>query len=352
MSSLVIQLGNSDGNLTAEKSTVLEINKKFVFETEILTGGVETIEKIFSEWTALCEEGASNEPFFRPEWFVAFVKNFEKEILLITVRRNKKLRAVLPLVRKNSNLHGVPARKLQAVFNLQTQRFDLIHGSDETERAEIVKAVWQEIKRQSEWDVLEMRLIKKDSWLNDLLACAAGENHPTGIWQMDAAPFITLPQGEDKETLIEEFFKGSRKHLRQELNRRLRRLKELGKVEFVVTREYSPELMQRYFELEAEGWKGRGGTAVTCDPNVAQMHNDFARAVAAANALFIYELKLDDKTIAMSVNIIYDKQTIHWKTSYDEKYARYSPGNLLFRELLSDCVRRDSPEIDFLSPAT
>ena len=54
----------------------------------------------------------------------------------------------------------------------------------------------------------------------------------------------------------------------------------------------------------------------------------------------------------MSVNIKYDKQTVHWKTSYDEEYSRYSPGNLLFREFLYDCIKNHSTEVDFLSPAT
>ena len=110
--------------------------------------------------------------------------------------------------------------------------------------------------------------------------------------------------------------------------------------------------MKTYFDLESKGWKGRGGTAVTDDPSVERLHEEFAREMAANHSLFVYELKLDSKTIAMSLNLRCDHETIHWKTSYDENYSRYSPGNLLFRELVSDCIRNGSPEIDFLSPAT
>ncbi len=352
MSSLSVSIENNQLNLMDEKSSVAEAGKTAVLETEILTGGGEIIEKLSAEWTALCEEGAGNEPFLRPEWFAAFVKNFENEIILLTVRRDKKLRAVLPLMRETGTLHGVPARKLQAVFNLQTQRFDLIHGADEGERAEIVKTVWREIKKLQKWDVLEMRLVKKDSWFQDLLKLAENENYRTGIWQMDGAPFVKLPQGDDKEKLIEEHFKGIKKRFWQDLDRRLRRLKELGKVEFVVTRRYSPELMRRFFELEARGWKGREKTAAASDARSEKLHDDFARAVAAKNELFIYELKFDGKTIAMSVNIMYDQKTIFWKTSFDENYRRFSPGNLVVREFLADCIRMGSTELDMLSPAT
>ena len=351
MSSITTFLENNEQEFLFEKATV-ETCSNSAFQTEVLVGGVEIIENLSAEWTTLCEEGASNEPFFRPEWFAAFVKNFGLEIMLLTIRRNGKLRAVLPLMQKKGNLNGIPARKLQAVFNLNTQRFDLIHGADETERKEIIEALWKEIKKQKKWNVLELRLVKDGSWLNDLLALAGSENYKTGVWQMDSAPFITLPQGDDKEKLIEDFSKGLKRRFRQELKRRLRRLKELGKVEFVTTREYSPELMQRFFELEARSWKGRGGTAVACDARVEKLHEDFACAVAAENALSIYELKLDGKTIAMSINIKYDQKTVFWKTSFDENYSRFSPGNLVIQEFLTDCIRNGSTELDMLSPAT
>lgn len=320
--------------------------------TELLIGGIEIIGKIFAEWTILCEEGASNSPFLRPEWFVAFVKNFEKEVELITVRRDGKLRAILPLVKKNGTLHGIPVKKLQAVYNLQTQNFDLIHGADETERKEIVEALWKEIKKQKNWQVLELRQVKKDSWLNDLIALAESENYKTGVWGMDGSPFVSLPQGDDKEQLIENYSQGLSKNRRQLLKKKMRALEKLGKVEFVTTRGYQADLMQKYFELEAKSWKGREGTAVTNDERAAKLHDEFAREVAAKDALFIYELKLNGKTIAMYLSIMYDRQTIGWKMSFDEEYARFSPGNLLFKEVLNDCMRNGSPELDQLSPAT
>ena len=83
-----------------DESAKDKISQKQVFQSEVLIGGIEIIEKIFADWTTLCEEGASNNPFLRPEWFTAFVKNFESEIMLLTVRREEKLRAVLPLVLK------------------------------------------------------------------------------------------------------------------------------------------------------------------------------------------------------------------------------------------------------------
>ncbi len=321
------------------------------FTSETLVGGLDVIENLEPEWTVLCNEGASNEPFLRPEWFAAFVANFDTKAKLLIVRRNGRLRAVLPLMTTRETLHGIPANKLNAIFNLQTPRFDLVHGDDDSERDEILNSLWNEIKRQPKWDLVEMRLVRKDSWLNDLLILAEKEKYKTGIWDMDSAPFIELPTGENNEQLISNFTKGLKKHFRQELKRRWNRLSELGKVDFVVSREYSSELMETYFELEANSWKGREGTAATSDIRSRKLHEDFACSVSAKNALYFYELKLDQKTIAMGINIMYRDKTTFWKTSFDEKFARYAPGNLLIREFLFDCIKENSVELDMLSPA-
>lgn len=326
--------------------------ERSAYLAETLVGGVEIIEKISKEWIALCNEGASNEPFFRPEWFVSFVENFEKEILLITVRHNGKLRSVLPLVKKREILHGVPVTKLSGIFNLQSQRFDIVRPAAESEKEAILKAIWRELKRLSKWSVFETRLTYKNSWIADLLKIAESENYKTGTWEMDDAPFILLPQSNDKEKLIENYFKGLSKNRRKLLSKNLRHLQEIGNVEFSITRDYSNELMEKYFFLEAKSWKGRAGTDVTSDEKIAKLHKDFARKCAAENALFIYELKLDEKTIAMYLSIAFEEnRTIGWKMSYDEDYARFSPGNVLFKEVISECLRQNSAELDMLSPS-
>ncbi len=320
-------------------------------ETTTIRGGIEIIGAIAAEWIELCEEGASNNPFLRPEWFSSFVKNFDSEIELITVRCDGKLRALIPLVSKRSRIHGLPVRNLQAVFNLNTPRFDLIHGADESQRSQVVEALWGEMKKNSAWDMIEIRLVKKDSWLTDLLVLAAGEKYPTGIWPMDGAPFIDLPENNDGHG-TENYFKGPRQHFGKELDRRTRRLSELGQVEFHVTNEYSVDLIKRYLDLENTGWKGRGGTSAVLDKNVAALHHDFASAIEPNGHLHAYELRLNGRTIAMSLNVRTGNQMFHWRTSFDEAYSKYSPGNLLFRKLFFDCLAQNVGKIDFLSPST
>lgn len=323
-----------------------------MLKTEIIEFGTSPDPRFIAEWIELCEEGPCNDPFLRPEWFMAFVPGLEAGVRLITVRRNDKLRAVLPLMSGKTSLHGLRINALSAVYDLNTPRYGLVHGGDDAERREIADALWNALTKSGEWDVLEARLVDTDDWFRDLLERSKTDGSSVGVWQMDPAPYIALPSRENGEQEIDAFFKGSRKHLGKELDRRLRRLRESGSVEFRVSREYSPELIDRYLTLESLGWKGRRGTAAVQHERSSRLHHDFARAVATAGAFYSYELVLDGRTIAMSLNVGLDTTMYHWRTSYDESFSKFAPGNLLFRRLLLDCVDDGVEKIDFLSPSS
>ena len=63
-------------------------------------GTVELLDRIGDEWRQLCQEGAFDQPFFRPEWIASSIRAFASKhsVLLITVRDGSRLRAVLPLL--------------------------------------------------------------------------------------------------------------------------------------------------------------------------------------------------------------------------------------------------------------
>lgn len=314
-------------------------------------GQVSAISQISADWLSLCNEGVSTLPFLRPEWFTAFTNSFGDKIKVLTTQKDSRLTAILPLSSVSGDLHGVPVRILRSVYNLNTPRFDLIHANDPDSRHEMTRELWESIKNDSSWDVLEFRLVPHESWLHDILLLADGEGHRTGIWEMDGAPYVAIPEGETVDDAVKSYFSGSRKRFNKELDRRLRRLQEMGSVDFCVTDDYDAATMRTFFEVESSGWKGRMGTAAANDPNVVRLHEEFASSSAVRGALSTYQLKLDGKTIAISLNIRFGSKIAHWKTAYDESYSQYAPGNLLFRELVRNCARGGISEIDLLSPA-
>ncbi len=152
------------------------------------------------------------------------------------------------------------------------------------------------------------------------------------------------------------------KKRRKEYARLKRRLAEAGEVSFEVMKEggdLAPWL-DGFFSLEAEGWKGRAGTAIACDPAMRRFVMSALRAFHAAGRLRFWRLRLDGEVIATMFGHVTGGQLWLGKMAYAESLARYSPGVLLVieatRDILADpvitfadsCADPNHPMIDHL----
>lgn len=148
---------------------------------------------------------------------------------------------------------------------------------------------------------------------------------------------------------------------RKELRRLAARLAEHGSLAF--TRlgpdDDLAQWCDAFLALEAGGWKGRAGSALAATPGTERF---FRAAMAGAHAggrLEMIRLQLDDRTIAMLVNLFVPPGGFSFKIAYDEEFARFSPGVLVEIENLAvldrsdidwmdSCAVEDHPMIDGL----
>ena len=85
--------------------------------------------------------------------------------------------------------------------------------------------------------------------------------------------------------------------------------------------------------LEAAGWKGKGGSALSSSPATAEFAREaVAHAASNAGAVRIDSIDVDGEPIAMLVSFIAGETAFTWKIAYDEAYARFSPGAQLMLE--------------------
>ncbi len=122
----------------------------------------------------------------------------------------------------------------------------------------------------------------------------------------------------------------SRKH-RKEIERKRRKLQELGSVAVEVWSEQN-ELdlwIAKFLELEASGWKGRNGTAISQSQSEKNYFSTVLKEAASRNRLIALRLISNDQTIAMRISIVQGDTVFSYKTAFDENFAPYSPGMLL-----------------------
>ena len=148
---------------------------------------------------------------------------------------------------------------------------------------------------------------------------------------------------------------------RKELRRQHNRLSELGELTFERRRdeEHLARWCEDFLALEHSGWKGLAGSALACHEATKDLFREALFGASARGKLERLTISLDDEPIAMLASFITPPGAFSYKTAFDERFARYSPGVLLQREnlaLLDDasvawcdsCAAADHPMIDHI----
>lgn len=309
-------------------------------------GGIELIERFASEWRQLCDEGPTDQPFYRPEWIRAHLRAFapQARLLLVTSCIAGRLRAILPLIEERRSLAGVPTRVLRSPANVHSGRFDLVRGPG-SEGEAATAALWRFLETDSQWDALELDYVPCDAALELLLAAAARDGYSTEREEGWRTPYIPLGGHAGSEG---RGLEGTDAKFRANLRRRLRKLSSRGSVTLRRIDRADPVVLQRIYDVEASGWKGREGSAITSNGDTRQFYDEIAREAERYGYLSLYLLELDGRPVAGHFGLAHRGRYFLPKPTYDESYREYSPGQLLIQGILADCVERGHHEFDFL----
>jgi CelD/BcsL family acetyltransferase involved in cellulose biosynthesis len=111
-----------------------------------------------------------------------------------------------------------------------------------------------------------------------------------------------------------------------------------------------PRLLQQFLEVEAAGWKGAGGTAIKCNPDLVVFYSALAQRLSDRGWLEWHFLEFDGEPVAGHFAIRFGRSLVLPKIGYNEKYARLGPGNLLFRHVVARAFAdEDIDEINCLT---
>ncbi|MFC0587898.1 GNAT family N-acetyltransferase [Novosphingobium aquiterrae] len=148
---------------------------------------------------------------------------------------------------------------------------------------------------------------------------------------------------------------------RKELRRQTARLAELGTLNFERRTDaaHLDAWIEQFLALEHSGWKGTAGSALASHHTTADLFRAALTGAAAQGRLERLTLTLGDEPIAMLVQFLAPPGAFSYKTAFDERFARFSPGVLLQRENLAilghpgvawcdSCASADHPMIDHI----
>ncbi len=133
---------------------------------------------------------------------------------------------------------------------------------------------------------------------------------------------------------------------RKEADRQRRRLADEGDLRFGVAREPDEvaRVLDAFLSLEAASWKGQLGTDLKHAPGGADFIREAADALAQRGSFRVSTLALNGTIIAAGLVAQQGRRAFYLKTTFDEAFARFSPGLLLTLDLTAHLL--DDPSVD------
>ena len=175
--------------------------------------------------------------------------------------------------------------------------------------------------------------------LQSLLEAIAGSaGHPAALLLQGVpaeGPTATLirsslPQTRTMEARTRAVLRpgGSPVKVGKEMRRQGRRMGELGSVHMnaAIDQDDIGAARAAFLDLEAQGWKGRSGTALGQTEATRAFVTAALDSLAAQGRCRVESLRVDDRLVAAAIVLHGPGQAWFWKIAYDEALGRFSPG--------------------------
>ncbi len=308
-------------------------------------------------WDELAQGAAEPNPFFESWYLLPALRAFDPcgRVTILRLEQEGRLAGLVP-VHRPARYYGRPLPHWSVWLHgnafLGTP---LVARGLETE---FWVALTEWMDRQGGASLfLHLPQIPVEGAVRQALAdLAARQGRPFGVVFREERAMLTSPLGPD--SYLEASLSGKK---RKELRRQFNRLGELGalKVERCRDDDDLSDWIDHFLALEHSGWKGGAGSALASHRATTSLFSEALHGAAARGRLERLTLWLDDAPIAMLASFITPPGAFSYKTAFDERFARFSPGVLLQREnlaLLDDpqvdwcdsCAAADHPMIDHI----
>lgn len=308
-------------------------------------------------WDALAARAGTPNPFFEHWYLLPGLARFDPgaRVQIAALMRGDAAEALVPVQRaRRYGRHPLPHLAVWLHANAFLGAPLVAAGAEE--------AFWEALLDWADRNpgsalFLHLAALPLDTALADaLFALCARQGRQAALVHREERALLASKLG--PAGYLEQALPGKK---RKELRRQHTRLAEQGALAF--TRRDDADgiepWVEKFLALEARGWKGSAGSALACAAETAGLFREAMTAAAQRGCLERLSLDLDGQPIAMLASLIALPGAFSYKTAFDERFARFSPGVLLQLENLAllerpgicwadSCAAPDHPMIDSL----
>jgi CelD/BcsL family acetyltransferase involved in cellulose biosynthesis len=282
-----------------------------------------------AQWRALSTRAAEPNGYYLPEWELAVNASARGRLNAAALGAWRDASTLIGLVPVISmwRAYGIPLPALVGADPYGTLCTPLL-DRDLTEQA--VTGILQQARRAG----AHALIFRATSLDGAAMKAFTDVLHRSGMQPVVLQSHVRacLDATGDADELLREAL-GAKKL--KELRRQRNRLAEHGAVHFDVAR--TPAEMtaavETFLTLEASGWKGQRGTALSQDDGDAAFVRRATSALAETGQCEIVTLRAGETPVATAIVLRHQDRAFYFKLGVDERFAKFSPGVQLTLEL-------------------
>ncbi len=282
-------------------------------------------------WSDLCARAIEPNAFYTPEWALAVTRHVPgdhdiKALLAWDGPARKKLIGFMPVTSTWRALK-LPLPVLVTWHGYAPLATPLL---DKDAAVEAASGLLRAAMASGAQALLFSVLTQDGAAAAAFRSAAAMLGHKPRILHREERALLNAAADAEKE--LQEAL-GSKKL--KELRRQRNRLSDDGEVRFGVS--VSPQqteaALEEFMKLEAAGWKGRRGTALGAQEGLTRFIREAARKLVPQGKFEVATLTRGANVIAAGLVVRHGQRAYFFKTAYDERRSKCSPGVQLALEL-------------------
>lgn len=270
-----------------------------------------------ADWRDLAARAVDPNPFFEPQWVVSAARHLGVRIDLLAVMAGGDMVACMPLLGHE---------RLGSALTIRTWAVPSVLGTPllDPSYAHVALAAAVELLRRGQYP----QKVLSVSWLpaQGVAATAMQESvkELTPTWFRPSELTRPCLRRRPDGNYLENWADGKSGYNLRRTRRLLER--SVGQVPKVIDRAGDASVVARFLAMEAAGWKGGDGTAMAAIPGRAKYFQEMCAQFSADGRLRMLCYEAGGTTLAMKCDIAAGPGVFCVKRTYNEQFARYSPG--------------------------
>ena len=320
-----------------------------MFKVEVIKT-TEEFQNLREEWNNLLSESKADTILLTWEWLFTWWEIFgvKKDLSILLIREGGKLIGIAPLMISKEYVSGMTVYFLKFIGSedvcSEYLDFIIIIGKE----PEILNLFFQYINQNTNrWDILLMNDITEDSltvgFLSDKVKVILNR-HDIIKRKSTINPYMHLSNSTD------DFYQKLGSKRRSDIRVKIKRLSGEHKVSYseILDKSYLTEYFGIFVNLHRTLWNERGLPGMFKKKIFLDFHKAVAFRFFEKDWLKLYFLNVDDIPVASLYGFKYKDKFYYYQSGFDPKWKAYGAGKLLIVHTVTEAIKTNLREYDFL----